>query len=1653
MASPKENDSPLHSAVRQHQLEEVRRLLDEPDVDVNCVNSNHETPLHLACALDNSCIVEILIAFGSNVYIKDSDNKDCYGRMNSLEICNLVNRLLYYSQTVWLEGPTFTEKDCPLHSAVKLGQLEIVQVILDHKRVDINDKNSAHETPLHIACAMGHNSIVHMLIINGASMCERDNYNNAPIHRAAGMGHTDIVDMITEFGCDPAIRGYQGRSLLHFACGSGNVKLLDMLVQRKFLDPVNDRDACGLTPLHIAVLCGHEKIINIMLIGTLNFICLVDCQTRGTFTSLHLACIGGHINIVKLLVLEHDANLNAYNHQNDLPLHLASQYGHTSVVKTLIEDLNCNQNEKGFEGNTILHKACKYGHNGLAQTLITEYDLDPMCVEDNGFTPLHSAAFSGHLDVVNMLMSRHNADVSTRNNQNELPLHVAARSGHTKLVKAFINHFNCNPNEKGFEGRTVLHEASINGHVELAEILITDFGLHLACIDDNKYTPLHYAAFGGHLDVVNMLMSRHNADVSTRNNQNELPLHVAARSGHTKLVKAFINHFNCNPNEKGFEGRTVLHEASINGHVELAEILITDFGLHLACIDDNKYTPLHYAALGGHLNVVNMLVSRHNADVNARNNQNELPLHVAARSGHTKLVKAFINDFNCNPNEKGFEGRTVIHEASVNGHVELAEILITDFGLDPMCVDDNKYTPLHSAALGGHLNVVNMLMSQHNADINARNNQNELPLHIAARKGHTKLVKAFINDFNCNPNEKGFEGRTVLHKASVNGHVELAETLITDFGLDPMCLADNKYTPLHSAALGGHLNVVNMLMSQHNADINARNNQNELPLHVAARRGHTKLVKAFINHFNCNPNEKGFEGRSILHQVSINGHVELAETLITDFGLDPMCVDDDENTPLHYAAWGGHLSVVRILVSRHNVDINARNNQAVSPLQLAAKKGYTNIVKAMIDELNHKAKIEGLQSQAALTSFSYACEKGSEDLAITLIADLVCLSPLSADNDGNTLLHIAAMHGREHCVTLLLHTYNAPVYVRNNAGKTARDVTKLLSRVRAIIANYLKQNTGNIQDDYKRLQLLSSKKYSGEQRLTRVFVVGNILSGKSTLIESLKREGFIPSFGKVTEDTVPLHTSGIIPSVHDSKTIGRILYYDFAGDPEYYSSHSAIISNVIQSKVGTSVFLIVLNFSKDISKIQEELGYWLYFISYHSKCVSKSNCTVTVMIIGSHIDRITSADMNRKLKGISRFTQAHFSKILPGPDNFEFYKDTLTLNCRQPRSAQGVRNAIFQISKDTQPFNLSPESAILLGLLEKDFKNVITCDVQRLLAHINDTHICLPTAVVNLYPVLEQLHAVGLLMIIGRHSDKLEDHIVLLNISKLTNEVHELLFSSPTVDDDPNLHAQLSMGVLPQSYLNDILPEYITLECLVQLQYCQPFDHFEVKFDHVAPANDEHNDSTLFYFPTICKSERKESIVTPDGFNYYIGYFAECEVKLEYFPPRFLHLLFLRLAYSYALQAAKENTIMSDVESVALLQTYNRRCTMWKNGIHWLMQEGVECFVESVNNSNAIVVITKSKEERKSTCSEMLFKIVREFQQVKDEVCETVTLQQYILDSDDPSSCSDRDKLFEMSQVDQVLREKKPSIVSVNGKGHLDAEKIVHFMKCTLWGK
>ena len=1371
---------------------------------------------------------------------------------------------------------------------------------------------------------------------------------------------------------------------------------------RKILDNqcLSTDGLCRL--LHYTASCGQVKVARLLIN---DYKCPVDCRNDSKQTPLHIACYKGHLSLVRMLVSEHKAKLNARDIENDTPLNKTAFCGRKIVVKILIEELGCSPDTKGFEGRTIIHQACASGNVELVVMLLTKYNLDPLSVDDNGNTPLHIAALAGREKVANMLITKYNCPVDCRNNSKQTPLHVACNKGHLRVVRMLESKHKADLNARDKQNNTPLNDAARGGHTNVVKSLIDEFN----CSPDTKgfegRTAIHHAC--------------------------DTPLNKAALNGHSNVVDYLIDHCYCSLGTKGFEGNTPIHQACESGNVELVEMLltkdpdivnthrclhtaasavaqlITNYKCPIDCRNNSKQTPLHIACSKGHLRVVKMLVSKHKADLNARDKQNNTPLNDAARGGHTNVVKSLIDEFNCSPDTKGFEGRTAIHHACDTGNVELVEMLLTKYSLDPLSVDDNGNTPLHIAALAGREEVANMLITKYKCPVDYRNNNKQTPLHIACRKGLLSLVRTLVFEYN--------------------------------------------------------------------ADLNARDEDNDTPINKAAFDGHTNCVVCLFDEFNCSPDTKGFKGRTAIHQACESGNVELIEMLVTKYNIDPLSVDDDGDTPLHIAALAGreevanmlitkykcpvdcrnnskqtplhiacgngHLSVVRMLMSEHNAELNARDKDNDTPLNKAAFSGHTNVVQTLIDEFNFSPDTKGFKGRSVLHQ---ACSKDHEALVKVLI-ETYKLSLLSTDEDGNTPLHLSSIFGSSTCLHTLLHNYNAPVFVRNSSGQTAVDVAKN-ETIRSILQRYIQEQHKSIVYEYKEVQDLSVKKYSGAQKLTRVFVVGNVESGKSTLIESLKRDGlfsFVYSyFYPVSEATVPPHTSGIIPSVHYSKTIGRVLYYDFAGDPEYYSSHSAIISNLMQSNIGTNIFLVVVNLTKDIQLINDELGYWFSFISYHVR----NQCNV--LLIGSHSDLVNTIENDRKhecMKNFEYSSKATLNVI-----------DSLAVDCRYPQSSKSIQNSIAKIISLTPQHSLTEEAAILLGLLEKDFKNVVTCKLQTLLSHIEDTGIYLPNTASSLYPFVEELHTVGLLMTIRREGDKLEDCILLLGISKLTNEVHKILFSDSSTQEHNKYSHSASMGILPHTYLKKILPEYMSTYCLVQLQYCQEFSHAEVKFDHSIVPTEDPSAPRLLYFPALCTAERKNSTITPESYTYSIGWFTECQSKFDYFPSRYLHVLLLRLAFSFAHPVAPCAAEGENEDVVDILKS-NCGCTMWKNGIHWHMEEGVECIVELVNNSKGLVVITKSRieEERRCKCTEMLFKIIDLAVQAKEEFCHSITLKQYLmpLDPKDISSFRERDNLFDLRDVDRVLRQGKPVALSITRKRTVEVATLTHMKRRMFWSK
>ena len=1215
-------------------------------------------------------------------------------------------------------------------------------------------------------------------------------------------------------------------------------------------------------------------------------------------------------------------------------------------------------------------------------------------------TELHSACKGGNVSLVRKLILEHKADVNARDDDNNTPLHVAAFCGKEEVVLALINEFGCDTKVKGKFGRSLLHDACEGGNVSLVRKLILEHKVDVDARDDDNNTPLNVAAFCGKEEVVLALINEFGCDTKVRGRVGMSLLHNACQGGNIRLVRKLILEHKADVNARDDINNTPLHVAAICGKKEVVLALINEFCCDTKVKGKFGRSLLHSACQGWNVSLVRKLIDKHKADVNARDDNNDTPLHVAAFCGKEEVVLALINEFCCDTKVKGQFGRSLLHQA----------------------------------CKGGNFSLVRKLILKHKADVNARDNQSYTPLHVAANLGKEEVVLALINEFCCDTKVKGKFGRSLLHNACQGGNIRLVQKLILEHKADVNVRDDDNNTPLNIAAFCGKEEVVLALINEFGCDTKVKGKFGMSPLHNACERGNVSLVRKLILEHKADVNARDDDNNTPLHVAALFGKKEVVLALINEFGCDIKVKGQFGRSLLHHACGGGNVSLVQKLILEHKADVHDRDLLNNTPLNVAAGFGKKEVVLALINEFGCDTKVKGQFGRSLL---HHACQGGNVSLVQMLMSTYEHLSPLVVDEDGNTPLHLCASFGLSNCAESLLSS-DAPVLIRNAKAKAPIDLAK--GKVKFLLEKYMKETQ---LVDYEMLREHAKNKYSGSEYITRIFVIGNPGAGKSSLIESLKRGGSLQHFRRVSESIVPPHTAGIVPSIHVSKQYGRVLFYDFAGDAEYYSSHAAILEKLASSQIGKNIFFLVADLREDNSILQNLLHYWFSFIQYQNFEVRYPS----LIVIGSHADLLSKNVASEKQSVIDDFVSTiSQSKVM-------YHVSHNMLDCCRPGSKQiiNIQRKIKSLIKDSPRYNLSLEESILLGIFDKDFCNVIACPVSTIASHIHFTGIPLATTPKGLYPILEHLQNVGTLFVVG---EKRGDYHVVLNTSKLTNTVHEVLFSKHTIlDFSKKLKLDttfLNIGVIPESFLQEILPPYITKECLIQFQYCQEIKEDSIYFFPSIPQCDSPSPSLLF-FPALCRLDKSEEswVTRLSDHSYSIGWLAQCVDPCDFFPPRFLHVLLLRVVFKFTLSVPCVN----ENESILSVSSENmRRCTMWKTGVHWMMEEGVECRVELVESSKSVVVATRSRKVYTENCVTIFSNIINCVMEAKTEFCHTIRPKFFLLDSNKEADYLLKDNHFSISEAESVLRSSgKNVVVSITGKKDMERSKLLCMRKLTYW--
>ena len=637
-----------------------------------------------------------------------------------------------------------------------------------------------------------------------------------------------------------------------------------------------------------------------------------------------------------------------------------------------------------------------------------------------------------------------------------------------------------------------------------------------------------------------------------------------------------------------------------------------------------------------------------------------------------------------------------------------------------------------------------------------------------------RLIKVGANPNYCNSDGTI---RPPVYYASKNGHTSLLKLLIEKYRCNVEYKSPRGTTLLHIACLHGYEDMVVYLAKDHHLDASARTKHGSTPLHLACIGGWAQIVQLLIENLGCDPKCTGELDETPLHTACSKGHLAIMKYLIRVHYCNPNQPTRDASggeTTLHLASQHGHLDIVRYLILEQHCDPNATDYFRNTPLHSAAQQNKANIVYYLVHE--QKCNLE----------------------------------PLNRDN--YTPLHLATKYSRIDVVRVLLEEGANPS-VPGHDNQTPIQ----LATDHEVIKMLIRHGASPLETQVKRVFPRVSLEHNPQDTIIRTMVVGDPGTGKSTLVEALKQSHsgkWYQPFTKSTSIKVEPFTAGIVPHEMMNGDFGHTILFDFAGQSEYYTSHAMVIdcTNIAPAPI----FMIVVDLSKELEKIQLRLHFWISFIE-NNKPASVS--VPHILVVGSHYDILHKQDHGSRQGKLNKIKS--FAENVIRRTSLQF-RGFFPLNCQRIATQEDLRKAIQKscqcLRSHVPDDTLGHALSVYLFAL---FKGVIMCTLKELADTIKRNDWSFPYSTNKLVELCERLGSKVNIMFI-KNKANLEDSTIILDVDTLLRRINGIMFA-PHNSHFPQHHLETRNGIVPFSKLRklfyDIDPRVVA-ECMQRLEFC-----------------------------------------------------------------------------------------------------------------------------------------------------------------------------------------------------------------------------------------
>ena len=700
---------------------------------------------------------------------------------------------------------------------------------------------------------------------------------------------------------------------------------------------------------------------------------------------------------------------------------------------------------------------------------------------------------------------------------------------------------------------------------------------------------------------------------------------------------------------------------------------------------------------------------------------------------------------------------------------------------------------------------------------------------------------------------------------------------------------------------------------------------------------------------------------SLLHLAALRGWIEVVVDLITNYHCEVNLKDSGGRTPLHYAASSGHLLVVRYFIDEQNCDPVSTDNYSETPLHYSCRNNQLNITKYFISEIHCNPSCKNMNGQTPLYC---ACSYGNLETAQYLISEVYC-NPACANNYGCTPLHIACSNGHPQIVHFLLSTNKVNPMAEDKDGETPIDyaIDNDFYDILKLFEPFQQCRKDFPVHTYTKVILMG---YSGAGKTTVSQLIIQLTSRTSSIFSSLSIGRFI-SVESLTAGIMPLHVESKV------KKVGNMVIYDFAGQHEYYSSHAAVLERLM--KKGAAIFLCITDLSKPMVNISESIHYWLSFIE--STCITAQRSS-HVIIIGSHADMITSSQELREKSFLAKsIAESRITRLT--------YGGFVSMNCCQSKS-KAVNNFMSLLSRSQQSVrSFQPRVSLYCHMLYAFLRTKLcrkSCTLHELTSALTlKGNFSLSSTEISV--ALTTLCDKGLIIFHENHQQP-ECSWLVVEKEALLKEVNGTLFAP--VHFKQYFQIASNTGIVTIQTLHRLFPQHSTeilVGALESMEFCHPVNPFAFLTTNLEciEATEVHmtSEPSYLFFPSLVKEHRPSNLPSPK-FGWCLG----CSDPHQFFTTRLVHVLLLRLAFTFPL--ASEH-----LPSSSSLHGLERQCQVWRNGISWKNVFGVTTIVDILDH-NRWVIVMASKRSRKAAevCSSvirLILNIQEEFGRVLS-VCE-----------------------------------------------------------------